>query len=425
MESSAHVVDEGRLRFSLLLQLRWASVVAQVAIVALTAIRSNGITAALIVVGAGALSNLGVQAWMARRERVSDAAIIGAIIADIVVLTALLAVTGGPMNPFTLLYLVHVATASVALSRRMASVVACVAAVAYSVLFLPAVGGLPAVIANGTLRLNPGDSDGGSFASHMRGMWLAFALSAFFIVAFVGRLRVALEEREARIAEMRESVDRARRLGALATLAGGAAHELSTPLSTIAVIADELNRRFAAHEDAGVREDMALLLAEVERCRAVLMQLATDAGTVGGEGKTTLRVTELVRDIIDHLPAERIRVAIETDAFVQVPRRAVSAAVRGLVKNALEADGGVVELDVRAVAEGACLAIVDHGAGMDSDTLARAGEPFFTTKEPGAGMGLGVFLARAVVEQIGGSLTLSSGPGAGTRAEITLPAQAT
>ena len=78
---------------------------------------------------------------------------------------------------------------------------------------------------------------------HMRGMWLAFAIASFSIVAFVGRLRAALEEREAHVAGMRENVERARRLGSLGTLASGAAHELATPLSTISVIAGELKRR--------------------------------------------------------------------------------------------------------------------------------------------------------------------------------------
>jgi two-component system sensor histidine kinase RegB len=414
-------VEEGRLRYRLLLQLRWASVVAQVCVVAVSAVTSGRLTPELLVVGAGALVNLGAQGWMARRERVSDSTIVGAIIADILVLTALLAVTGGPVNPFTLLYMVHVATASVALSLRGAIVVACVVVLAYSALFLPAVGVL--ATDHGLHAGAGGALDEGRFAVHMRDMWLEYAIATCVIVAFVGRLRAALEEREARVAEMRENIERNRRLGALATLAGGAAHELATPLATIGLVAGELQRRFADHENAGIREDIALLLAEVERCRSVLMQLATDAGTAGGEAKTSLPVRELVSDIVSQLPLERIRVNMGTDDSVRVPRRALSAALRGLVKNSLQADAGVVEIDVQAVPGGTRLAIVDHGAGMDVETLARVGEPFFTTKEPGEGMGLGVFLARALVEQIGGSLLLTSSPGAGTRAEVTLPAQ--
>jgi two-component system, sensor histidine kinase RegB len=336
------------------------------------------------------------------------------------VLTSLLAVTGGPLNPYTLLYMVHVATASVALRLRMATVVAAVVVLAYSSLFLPGVSSLPVIVEHPS---QPGGSAApeGGLAVHMRGMWLAFTIAAFVIVAFVGRLRAALEERESRVAEMRENVERSRRLGALATLAGGAAHELATPLSTIALVAGELQRKFAGLDDATIRDDIGLLLAEVERCRGVLMQLATDAGTVGGEGSTALSVTDLVADITAGLPQDRIRVDIEGDALVNVPRRALGAAVRGLVKNALQADSGVIELDVRAVPGGASLTVIDHGAGMDHNTLARAGEPFFTTKEPGEGMGLGVFLARAVVEQTGGTLRLTSAPGSGTRAEVVLP----
>ncbi len=424
MENRAQLVDEGRLRFSLLLKLRWASVVAQVGVVALTALASNRITLALTVVGAGALSNLGVQVWMARRERVRDGAILGAIAADILVLTALLAVTGGPVNPFTLLYMVHVAAASVALSRRMAMAVAGIVVVAYGVLFLPGVGSLP-VFADHALHLAPpldaGTADGGGFAMHTRGMWLAFAIASFSIVAFVGRLRAALEEREARVREMREDVERSRRIGSLVTLASGAAHELSTPLSTITIIAGELKRKLGEHADPAIRDDIALLLAEVERCRNVLLQLASDAGTAGGEMRTTLRISDLLGEVLSPLPAGRIRVELGTDALVHVPRRALSAAMRGLVKNALQADDGIVEIDVRPVPSGTSVAVIDHGSGMDGETLARVGEPFFTTKEPGQGMGLGVFLARAVVEQCGGLLELSSWPGGGTRAEVTLP----
>jgi two-component system sensor histidine kinase RegB len=408
--------DDDRLRARLLLQLRWASVVAQVCVVVIAALRSAQVSQPLALVGIGAIANLGVQVWMSRREHISDGAIMGAIVADVVVLTVLLAVTGGPVNPFTLLYMVPVATASVALSFRRAMLAAVIVVMAYSALFLP-LGPFPNVA-----HVEHVEPTEGGFATHTRGMWLAFAISAFVVVAFVGRLRAALLQREARVAEMRESMERTRRLGALATLAGGAAHELSTPLSTIAMVAAELQRKFADRSDPAAREDFALLLAEVERCRSVLMQLATDAGTVGGENASWVALRELVADVVSPLPAERIRLRMTGDARLRVSRRALASALRGLVKNALQADAGVVEIEAGAVEGGSArLAVIDHGHGMDEDTLARAGEPFFTTKEPGHGMGLGVFLARAVVEQAGGTLSLTSSPRSGTRAEILLP----
>jgi two-component system sensor histidine kinase RegB len=113
-------------------------------------------------------------------------------------------------------------------------------------------------------------------------------------------------------------------------------------------------------------------------------------------------------------------------AVVRVPPRALTQALRGVIKNALEAAGGEGEVHVRVDRDAGSwrLAVVDRGAGMAPDVLARAGEPFFTTKNGDGltrGMGLGLFLARVVFERLGGELGLDSVAGQGTTVTLRLP----
>src|SRR5262249_34698668 len=110
---------------------------------------------------------------------------------------------------------------------------------------------------------------------HLRGMWVAFGVAATFIVYFVRRVTRALAEREAELTRQRT---RGEKLASLATLAAGAAHELATPLSTIAVVAKELERDVSARSpaDQPLVEDARLIRDQVERCRAILLQMADD-----------------------------------------------------------------------------------------------------------------------------------------------------
>jgi two-component system sensor histidine kinase RegB len=108
---------------------------------------------------------------------------------------------------------------------------------------------------------------------------------------------------------------------------------------------------------------------------------------------------------------------------LNVPRRALVQVLANLVHNALDAStpDGPVRVAVDLGPATLEFAIEDDGPGMSPDVLARCGEPFFTTKGPGRGLGLGVFLARTLAEELGGSLHLSSPPGRGVRAALRLP----
>ena len=175
--------------------------------------------------------------------------------------------------------------------------------------------------------------------------------------------------------------------------------------------------------DAASLEDVHLIRAQVDRCRAILDGMAADAGESAGEQAQEIAIAELLRGAVDGLRAEPpidVDLASVDGQRVRVPPRAVAQALKSLLKNAQEASGTERAVLLRAAVGNGRVAIevVDRGGGMPEAVLARAGEPFFTTKEPGRGMGLGLFLTRTLVERLGGELTLSSEAGAGTRALV-------
>lgn len=165
------------------------------------------------------------------------------------------------------------------------------------------------------------------------------------------------------------------------------------------------------------------------RCRAILAQMAAHAAPGTGDGLAEVTVEQLIEAALSGMPArERVQLAIDAPTrglALRLPAHAVTQALRCLLHNALQAvaDGGDVSVRVEESAARVIIEVRDTGRGMTQAVLARAGEPFFTTKEPGQGMGLGLFVSRATLERVGGQLELDSTPGRGTRARLLVAAQ--
>jgi two-component system sensor histidine kinase RegB len=254
---------------------------------------------------------------------------------------------------------------------------------------------------------------------HLRGMWVAFVVAATFIVYFVTQIRGSLERQTAALAASRLRAERAERLASLGTLAAGAAHELATPLSSIRVAARELER--AVPED--LREEASVIMSEVERCRTVLSRLSAEVGQSQGEGPRPVSLSSLIQRATAGFEGDpRLRVHVEP-TNVTTMAAALETALRGIVDNALRASAPDGDVEVRAVVRDGRLtiAVVDGGTGMSPEDAARVGEPFFTTRPAGEGMGLGAFLARSVAEQLGGTLSVESVLGEGTTVTLRVP----
>lgn len=412
-----------RINLSWLERLRWATIVGQAAVIAFVQWGMNvplPLGPLLAILAVEAVANVLFRTGLGRGLRVSERGVAAALGLDVLCFTGLLYFTGGPFNPFSFLYLVYIALAAIVLRPRWAWTLVLLSAGCSAALFLDHV---PLPMDHGEHHMHHGGAHE-AMGTHLRGMWVAFAVAAAFIVYFINRVTRALADRDAELARSRERTTRSQRVAAMATLAAGAAHELATPLSTIAVAAKELERRAG---DESTRADAKLIREQVERCRDILGQMAGQAGESPGEVASDTTVDDLVRSALSGLPnPERVRIdwnSTDRGGKLFVPVRATAQALRNVVKNALDAspeDGDVV-LTVDEVAGAFRLEVEDHGTGMTEGALLRATEPFFTTKDPGAGMGLGLFITRGVVDLLGGSLDIQSKQGEGTRVVVTLP----
>ncbi len=402
-----------------LARLRWAEVAGQAVTVLIAQFLLEGtlpIAALLAVVGIGLVSNLAVEIYFFGDRRrgivtpreVREWHIALIMMIDIAILTGLLYLTGGPTNPFSFLYLVQIALATVLVRARWTWMLVGLAFLGFGVL----------VIEHEPLTI-PADS-------HAYGAWVALGVASAFVVHFLLRITGALAEREHELTEARGLTARQERLASLATMAAGAAHELSTPLGTVALAAKELERALTKADKGELADDARLIREEVGRCRVILDQMAQGAGTVG-ESVTSSTVKVLFDETLVGI-RESTRVVCElTDDVankqLRLPPRAVSQALRSLVTNAQDASPPNTSVLITARVDEDQLRVVirDRGPGIPEEILARIGEPFFTTKAPGRGMGLGLFLARAVIEGVGGTLQIDSKPGNGTEVSVGLP----
>ena len=411
-----------QINFGWLIRLRWSMIAGQLAAILIVraVLRLElPLSPLLTIIGLEAGLNLFAASQLAGdRRQAREWWLAGVMGFDIIAFTGLLYFTGGPSNPFSFLYLVQIALAAITLRAGWTWALTGLALLGSAVLFL-------------WHRPFPTDVSHAAYMNmHLRGMWVAFGVAAAFIVYFLLRVRRALEARETELAASRRDTARQERLASLATLAAGAAHELSTPLATIAVVMKELEHRVEGLADGPDHEavtDIRLVREQVDRCRAILERMSSEAGASLGEALVPAPLASVVTSALAGLPTRvpvRTEIALEERACrVRVPARAFSQALRGLVKNAQEAtpDGGNVVLRARISPTSLEFEITDRGAGISPRILDRIGEPFFTTKPIGQGMGLGVFLARAVVERLGGQAHLVSSPGVGTTAVLRLP----
>jgi len=408
-----------------LLRLRWAAITGQTAtiIFCLDVIRIRLPLCPLMAVLTCTLaSQLVLCALASRLQRPSQWFLAGVLILDTLLLTAMLFFTGGPNNPFSAFYLIHIALAASLLGAGWTW--------GLLVLSLACFGGL--FWRNVPLPFPTNDADPicGLMPMHLHltGMYFALALTGICLAWFVARLNTLLREQATALHAAELKAERESRFASLVTLAAGVAHEINSPLATIAVAARELEREAELGTPPEcLAEDARLIRTEVERCRDILGRLHAHAGDGPHDPPVACRADELAVALRASLPAgqaNRLELSPPHSGIsFRAPRAALLQALSNLISNAMDAapPGSPVRLEISSNERELAFTVCDQGPGLAAEVAARLGEPFVTTKEPGQGTGLGLFLVRRFAEQAGGGFDIQSSPGAGTRARLEIP----
>jgi two-component system sensor histidine kinase RegB len=362
------------------------------------------------------------------------------IILDIILLTLLLMASGGPSNPFTILYLVNVSLAAITLQTSWIWITCVLANLCFVSLFFIHVELAPNI--HNTHHHHAemmNHSPDQMFSLHIYGMLIAFILASILIAYFISKVSISLKNKDLALAELKNTSLKNEQLAALTTLAAGAAHELNTPLSTIHLINSELIESLDKNNLIGniddYREDLYLMKSELLRCKEILEKMNAQAGNTIGEIPERISIKDLVKATTQRIKEKNlIAFHYQDQDFLITPIHGLIQALIAVIQNAIYAVNQknilifpTAPIDVTFTffhqdqIKSVKIEIKDQGIGIEKDHLNMISKPFFSTKEVGEGMGLGLFLTRTFLEKLNGSFEIQSESQKGTSVQLIFP----
>jgi two-component system sensor histidine kinase RegB len=416
------MLAQRHLRLDTLVRLRWLAVAGQSCAVVIVHAGLDAplpIALCLAVIACSAALNVGARLLFPITYRLNAKAAGVLLGYDILQLAALLYLTGGLENPFSVLFLAPVMISATALPPLTTATLGA------------AVGGFATLLALRHLPLPwPGSQSIDLPFLYVTGVWVALMLALVFIGVYAWRVAEEARELSQALAATELVLAREQHLSALDGLAAAAAHELGTPLATIALVAKELERALTPgpHED-----DFKLLREQVGRCREILRTLTSL--DEGGAPFERLAMRELLEEIAAPHRNFGVALDIRSDGDSRTepvwPRNpSVLYGLGNLVENAVDFAGSKVTLIARWTDDRIDVDIADDGPGFAPDIIGRLGEPYVSTRAAGrdtpseaGGLGLGFFIAKTLLERSGAQVSLSNAaqPDHGARIRIVWP----
>ena len=425
--------ERGRVRLRTLSNLRWLAIAGQLAALFLVYFAfgySLPLGYCAIAIAVSAILNIVLALRYPASHRLANREASYYLAFDVLQLAALLYLTGGITNPFALMFVAPVVIAAATLNLGNTLVLAGIAFVSVSLI---GIFHRPLPWPAGDVLELP--------QLYQAGIWAALVIGIGFTSVYAWRIASESSRMSAGLAATQLALAREHRLASLGALATAAAHELGTPLGTIAVVARELERALPANSPEV--EDVRLLRDQAERCRAIIARLANPEEAMLGQA-ARLPLGALLDDIAAPHRGEDLAIIVDVphgDADHPVPQvwRAPELlhGLGNIIENA--ADFAKTEVRMQASWDANTLNVVieDDGPGFAPEIFERIGEPYVTSRpghnapgdtdiDPGAlgeheGMGLGFFIAKVLLEQTGGTVKAGNPAGGGARVSIVWP----
>lgn len=344
------------------------------------------------------------------------------ILGDLILLTVTLFFSGGFRNPFFTLYYVQIFLARLLLPRKTG----------YAVI------GLTTILFFSLERAKPaayfGHADSilaKEYFLHAAGGCVSFVLTALFIAYFVTMLLRELHQRDHQVQLERDRRRLSEKLAALGQLAGGVAHEINTPLSTIQVAAEDTLAQLneGNNDPHELRHTLSLICEQTRRCSAITRNLLNISRHSGVRAQP-VALPPLIRETIDLLRHRAQGIAFEINVTEPIPQvmadpGGVQQILLNLLNNAIDAVRGLpqgcIEIECRAENNHLLVDVTDNGPGIPDSNRVHVFEPFFTTKEVGSGTGLGLAISYGLAKDMDGDLELIQADSGQCRFRLSLP----
>jgi len=407
----------GHKNMQQLIQLRWIAVIGQITTIATASILLGvqlpmpamlNVLACLI-----AFNVASILRWQ-ENQVVSNSELLLALTVDVASLTAQLYLSGGATNPFVFLYLLHVILGAVLLESWSTWTIVGVTGTC--------IAGL--ALFSEPLAL-PLDHARGIFSLYVQGMLICFVLDAALLVIFITRIMRNMRVTASKLADLRQRAAEEDHIIRMGLLASGAAHELGTPLATLAVILGDWKHMPEFKANAELLEEIGEMQTQLKRCKSIVSGILLSAGETRGESSAATTINTFLAELVAEWRVGRPVVAFEFDNRIAPDHPVVSDStlkqmICNVLDNALEASPQWLRMEASVEEGQLVLQVMDAGPGFAPEILAQLGKPYNSSKgRPGGGLGL--FLVVNVARTLGGAVTASNWPQGGALVRLTLP----